>query len=129
MIARLSVLFLAASVLTSASPTVVRRAVQQLDQAAFEEAQQRDDTATRAFSDTAIKVCIQIDLSCHVLTNSFCRLLMESASQLISCQETSVQISPRFRLPPAIVLTVKNGTSSPAENTISRPEPCWLSTL
>lgn len=49
---------LAAISLTSASPTpVVRRAVQELNQAAFEEAHQRDDTATRAFSDTEIKVC------------------------------------------------------------------------
>ncbi|KAL9625931.1 MAG: hypothetical protein Q9164_007982, partial [Protoblastenia rupestris] len=55
MIVPLSTILLAAAAFTSASPAVVRRAVQQLDQAAFEEAHVRDDTATRAFSDTAIK--------------------------------------------------------------------------
>ncbi|ERF73103.1 hypothetical protein EPUS_06564 [Endocarpon pusillum Z07020] len=64
MIVPLSTTLLAASVLT-ASPTALRRAVQQLDQAAFEEAQVRDDTATRAFSDTAIKTsggkCLSVD--------------------------------------------------------------------
>ena len=65
----LSILF-AAAALTSASPTVVRRAVQQLDQAAFEEAHVRDDTATRAFSDTAIKVCTFIRGMYHYLIYS-----------------------------------------------------------
>jgi hypothetical protein len=55
MLAPLSFLVLAAVSLTSTSP-VVRRAVQELNQKAFAEAQQRDDTATRAFSNTAIKV-------------------------------------------------------------------------
>lgn len=58
MIVPFSILLVAASALTSASPAVVRRAVQKLDQAAFAEAQKKDDTATRAFSATAIKVCI-----------------------------------------------------------------------
>lgn len=65
MIVPLSTILLAASALTSASPTVVRRAVQQLNQAAFEEAQVRDDTATRAFSDTPIKVCTFIRGTYH----------------------------------------------------------------
>jgi len=39
-----------------AAPILRPRVVQELDQAAFEEAQQRDDTATRAFSSTEIKV-------------------------------------------------------------------------
>jgi hypothetical protein len=39
-----------------ASPVVQVRTVTSLNQAAFEEAQQRDATATRAFSSTAIKV-------------------------------------------------------------------------
>lgn len=65
MIAILSVLLLAATALTSASPASLKRAVQELNQAAFEEAQQRDDTATRAFSATAIKTsggkCLSVD--------------------------------------------------------------------
>ena len=56
MIVPLSFLLLAATSLTTASPAVIRRAVQKLNQEAFAEAQQRDDTATRAFSNTAIKV-------------------------------------------------------------------------
>lgn len=56
MIASLSALLFSAVSLTSAIPVLERRVVQALDQAAFAEAQQRDDTATRAFSDTEIKV-------------------------------------------------------------------------
>lgn len=48
------VLFLATSAF--ASPTVRKRVVASLDQAAFEEAQRRDDTATRAFSSVPITV-------------------------------------------------------------------------
>lgn len=50
-------LLLATLALTSASPLEVRT-VASLDQAAFEEAQQRDATATRAFSSTEIKVTL-----------------------------------------------------------------------
>jgi len=52
----------------SASPienAIERRVVTQLDQAAFTEAQQRDDTATRAFTSTQIRTtsgqCLSID--------------------------------------------------------------------
>ncbi|KAK9782349.1 hypothetical protein SCARD494_13657 [Seiridium cardinale] len=48
-----------------ASPIIGPRAVTQLDEAAFEEAQQRDATATRAFSDVQIKTsdgqCLFVD--------------------------------------------------------------------
>lgn len=44
--------------LAIATPTTWPRAVPSLDAAAFAEAQQRDDTATRAFSNTQIKVCV-----------------------------------------------------------------------
>lgn len=57
MITQISALLCGAATLTSAIPVVERRAVQELNQAAFAEAQQRDDTATRAFSSTEIKVC------------------------------------------------------------------------
>lgn len=53
----LSTFLLAAATLTAAFPTVERRVVQQLDQAAFDEAHPRDNGATRAFSSTQIKVC------------------------------------------------------------------------
>jgi hypothetical protein len=49
--------FAALAASAGASPIVDARTVTQLDQAAFEEAQQRDDTATRAFSNVQIKVC------------------------------------------------------------------------
>ncbi len=68
MIVPLSTVLLAAAALTSASRSVVRRAVEELDQDAFEEAQVRDDTATRAFSNTAIKVCIRMyGLRCYLI--------------------------------------------------------------
>ncbi|CZS96685.1 uncharacterized protein RAG0_05902 [Rhynchosporium agropyri] len=57
-------LFLASATLSFASP-FEKRVVTSLNQAAFEEAQQRDDTATRAFSGTQIKTsdgkCLFID--------------------------------------------------------------------
>ncbi|KAK5994594.1 hypothetical protein PT974_05073 [Cladobotryum mycophilum] len=59
-----SLLVLLASAFASASP-VDRRAVQSLNQAAFQEAQQRDNTATRAFSNVQIKTsdgkCLRVD--------------------------------------------------------------------
>lgn len=54
MIAKYSAAIAALSTLVSAGP--VARAVAELDPAAFAEAQQRDETATRAFSNAAIKV-------------------------------------------------------------------------
>jgi len=53
MISLLSTLLFGAAL---ASPLVEVRTVTSLNQAAFKEAQQRDGTATRAFSSTAIKV-------------------------------------------------------------------------
>lgn len=46
--------------LVTATPTTWPRAVPSLDAAAFSEAQQRDDTATRAFTNTQIKVRLEI---------------------------------------------------------------------
>lgn len=56
MVATLPAFLLAAATLVSAFPANDRRVVQQLDQAAFEEAHPRDDGATRAFSSVQIKV-------------------------------------------------------------------------
>jgi hypothetical protein len=58
MLASLSLL-LSSVALSFASPLgpLAARTVTALNTAAFEEAQQRDDTATRAFSSTEIKVC------------------------------------------------------------------------
>lgn len=47
---------LAYAALASAGPVLRPRVVQELNQDAFEEAQQRDGTATRAFSGVQIKV-------------------------------------------------------------------------
>lgn len=55
MIVPLSAILLSAATLTSAFP-VERRAVDALNEEAFAEAHPRDDTATRAFSSTEIKV-------------------------------------------------------------------------
>lgn len=57
--------------LTSASP-IQPRVVASLDQAAFEEAQQRDDTATRAFTATAIKVCHYLVVGREKTPNADC---------------------------------------------------------
>ncbi|KAK8055891.1 hypothetical protein PG993_001118 [Apiospora rasikravindrae] len=57
--------FAAMSTLVAAGPVSYPRAVTELNQAAFEEAQKRDETATRAFSNTAIKTsdgkCLFVD--------------------------------------------------------------------
>lgn len=47
---------LCAAFSTLASAGAVFQTVTELDQAAFQEAQQKDETATRAFSNTKIKV-------------------------------------------------------------------------
>jgi hypothetical protein len=62
MIAQFSALLLGAATLTSALPAVEKRTVPSLNQAAFKEAQQRDNTATRAFSSVEIKVCHSVPL-------------------------------------------------------------------
>lgn len=49
--------------LVTATPTTWPRAVPSLDAAAFAEAQQRDNTATRAFTNTQIKVRLEIQTS------------------------------------------------------------------
>ena len=56
MVATFFAFILAAVTLASALPTIDRRTVQQLDQAAFAEAHPRDNGATRAFSSVQIKV-------------------------------------------------------------------------
>ncbi|KAJ0109519.1 mg2+ transporter protein [Diaporthe amygdali] len=64
MIPKLIALFACAS-LASANPVVLARAVTSLDESAFAEAQQRDDTATRAASNINIKTsdgkCLSVD--------------------------------------------------------------------
>jgi hypothetical protein len=57
MIATLYAILLGAAGLASALPTVDKRVVPSLNAAAFAQAQQRDATATRAFSAVQIKVC------------------------------------------------------------------------
>ncbi|EXJ71743.1 uncharacterized protein A1O5_05552 [Cladophialophora psammophila CBS 110553] len=61
----LCALFLGSASFSVAHPIVEKRTVTALDQATFEEAQQRDDTATRAFSSIPIKTsdgqCLFVD--------------------------------------------------------------------
>jgi hypothetical protein len=78
-------LILGAIAFASASPVEVRT-VAALDQAAFAEAQQRDDTATRAFSSTAIKVYFLPRFQSSKLTD---RLLMDNVSSSMNCLEIS----------------------------------------
>lgn len=80
MIAPLSALLFGAATLASAIPVIERRVVQELNQAAFAEAQQRDDTATRAFSSTEIKVCNKVESSIGWLMLIICRLQMGNVS-------------------------------------------------
>ncbi|KIX94489.1 uncharacterized protein Z520_09875 [Fonsecaea multimorphosa CBS 102226] len=65
MVSLLYALFLGSASLCAALPVAEKRAVTALDQASFEEAQQRDDTATRAFSSIPIKTsdgqCLFVD--------------------------------------------------------------------
>jgi len=56
MIAPLYAILLGAAGLVSGLPAVDKRSVTSLNEAAFQEAQQRDNTATRAFSAVQIKV-------------------------------------------------------------------------
>lgn len=56
MIAHLSALLLGAAAFGSALPVVENRSVTSLNEGAFEQAHQRDNTATRAFSSIEIKV-------------------------------------------------------------------------
>lgn len=57
MIVTISALLTYAATFAVATPTAEPRAVASLNAEAFQEAQQRDDTATRAFSSTEIIVC------------------------------------------------------------------------
>jgi hypothetical protein len=57
MIALIYAALLGGTSLVTGLPVAEKRTVTALDQAAFEEAQQRDDTATRAFSSVPITVC------------------------------------------------------------------------
>lgn len=70
MIAPLSALLVGVVAVTYALPIVEveKRVVQALNQAAFAEAQQRDATATRAFSSVEIKVRCSVARKWHLLT-------------------------------------------------------------
>ncbi len=70
MLGSLVPLLLGATTFVSAYPTVQRRNVTELDQTAFEQAQRRDNTATRAFSSIEIKVYhpLWTLFFCHPLT-------------------------------------------------------------
>lgn len=75
---------IAYAALAAAGPAA-RRAVDKLDAAATEEAQQRDGTATRAFSDVQIKVSLRRLLPQMLgLANTKSRLPMAGVSLLMS---------------------------------------------
>ncbi len=57
MIAMIYAALLGGTSFVTGFPVAEKRTVTALDQAAFDEAQQRDDTATRAFSSVSITVC------------------------------------------------------------------------
>lgn len=89
MIASFSLL-LTSVALSFASP-LDKRVVTSLNQAAFEEAQQRDDTATRAFSGTEIKVRIRDSVSEGPML-TIIRLPMENVYSSTNFQGTFGQI-------------------------------------
>lgn len=88
MIARLSLL-LSAVAFSFASPlgAIEARTVTALNTAAFEEAQQRDNTATRAFSGTEIIVCFLPGRKPMLINGP----QTDNASSSMSYQETFVQ--------------------------------------
>jgi predicted small lipoprotein YifL len=78
------------SACAAAGPIVLPRTVTALDEASFEEAQQADTTATKAFSNTQIQVnTIHLSFSWACLTFVTCRLPMADVSSLTSCRATS----------------------------------------
>lgn len=89
MIAPLTIL-LSSVALTFASPLLEVRTVAALNQGAFEEAQQKDNTATKAFSGTQIKVCFSLAMGGITLTIDRPQLAIVCSS--MNCPETSVQI-------------------------------------
>lgn len=83
-------LLLACASLGSSSP-VGPRAVSSLNEAAFAEAQQRDDGATRAFSNTQIKVGVRLQNHPFLGANLPARRPMADVSLLTNCRATSEQ--------------------------------------
>lgn len=73
--------------LSFASP-FEKRAVTSLNQEAFEEAQQRDDTATRAFSGTSIKVSVRTQIV-HLICAYKSRLQMDNVYSSTNFQAIS----------------------------------------
>lgn len=63
MVSSIYAFILGTASLVTALPVAEKRTVASLDQAAFAEAQQRDDTATRAFSSIPIKVSYSMRMS------------------------------------------------------------------
>jgi hypothetical protein len=94
MIAKLSILLAYASAFAVAGPVIVRRAVSEravteLNKAAFEEAQKRDDTATRALSNVQIKTSDGKCLFVDILSGDFRANL--TPIQVADCGSTSGQ--------------------------------------
>ncbi len=92
MIATLSSI-LGCAVLAAAGPALLPRTVTALDEAGTAEAQQRDDTATRAFSDVQIKVLPpgQIQTYLHEAYCALNRHPMAGVSSLTSYRATSAR--------------------------------------
>jgi len=84
-------ILLCAAASTLATPVLEVRTVTALNQPAFQEAQQRDNTATRAFSSTEIKVYLVV-VSDHSPMLTILRLPMGIVSLSMNCPETSAQI-------------------------------------
>jgi len=76
-------LLLGTASLVAAHPVAEKRAVTELNQAAFEEAQQRDDTATRVFSSVPIKASSPMEWRYRSSVNGTIRHLPGSVYSLI----------------------------------------------
>lgn len=121
---------LSLAALTSALPFFGKRVVASLDQAAFEEAQQRDATATRAFSAIEIKTstgqCLFINqFSGDFRANLVCQprcpgaVLLRGNKLIRTCRT-------QFRSLHAMEVQAKNGMSSQKGNTTMWLERCSL---
>jgi hypothetical protein len=95
MIAQISAFFLGVATFTAALPaSAEKRAVPALNQPAFQEAQQQDATATRAFSSVEIKVRHPFPCLVEVtrIAQSIGRLHRDNVSSLTSFLEISAPI-------------------------------------
>ena len=110
MLSKFASLLLGAVTLSSAFPMAGKRAVTALNEAAFEEAQPRDNTATRALSAVEIQVCFDYQQFTKSLQANMRRRPQENVSPLMNSQVTSVPTSHLFKSRTVTAAQVNSGT-------------------